>query len=170
VSFGGVRAVDDVSISLSAADPRPHRLTGAAVTFLNAVTGVVPAEGTLDVAGSAVKLGSPGAVRRAGIMRAYQTPQTYLDLTCIENVLLSSADRRYTGIFASTVLRPVMLRHEKERWQRAAEALARVGLLDRAEESAASLSYGQQRLLELARSFAGSPRSSSSTAVGPQRQ
>src|SRR5690606_28837301 len=73
------------------------------------------------------------------------------------NVLLSSPDRRYTGIFAATILRPLMMRHERRRWQRAAEALARVGLLDRAEESAAALSYGQQRMLEIARVIAGDP-------------
>jgi ABC-type branched-subunit amino acid transport system ATPase component/ABC-type branched-subunit amino acid transport system permease subunit len=159
VAFGGVRAVDNVTIAL-----KRHEILGligpngsGKSTFLNAVTGVVPAEGHLEVNGTAVKLGDPGSVRRAGVIRAYQTPQTYLELTCIENVLLSSPDRRYTGIVASTLLRPLMMRHERERWRRAAETLARVGLLDRAEDSAATLSYGQQRLLEIARSIAGEP-------------
>jgi ABC-type branched-subunit amino acid transport system ATPase component len=160
VSFGGVRAVDDVTISLNR-----HEILGligpngsGKSTFLNAVTGVVPADGSLEVDGKPVKLGHPGDVRRAGVMRAYQTPQTYLELTCIENVLLSSPDRRYTGIFASTVLRPIMMRHEKARWHRACEALARVGLIEKAEYSAATLSYGQQRLLEIARTIAGEPQ------------
>jgi branched-chain amino acid transport system ATP-binding protein len=159
VSFGGVRAVDDVTIGVNR-----NEILGligpngsGKSTFLNAVTGVVPADGHLDVAGATVALGHPGDVRRAGVLRTYQTPQTYLELTCIENVLLSSADRQYSGIVSSTVLRPLMLRHERARWQRAAEALARVGLLDRAEQSAATLSYGQQRLLELARTIAGEP-------------
>jgi ABC-type branched-subunit amino acid transport system ATPase component/ABC-type branched-subunit amino acid transport system permease subunit len=159
VQFGGVRAVDGVSITL-----RRHEILGligpngsGKSTFLNAVSGVVDAVGTLEVNGAQVTLGHPGAVRRASVLRSYQTPQTYLELTCIENVLLGSPDRRYTGIFSSTILRPAMIRHERARWQRAAEALARVGLLDRAEESAATLSYGQQRLLELARTIAGEP-------------
>lgn len=159
VSFGGVRAVDDVSITL-----RRNEILGligpngsGKSTFLNAVTGVVHASGRLTIDGNGVRLGDAGAVRRAGVLRTYQTPQTYLELTCIENVLLSSPDRRYTGIFAATILRPLMMRHERRRWQRAAEALARVGLLDRAEESAAALSYGQQRMLEIARVIAGDP-------------
>src|SRR5690606_12614328 len=114
-------------------------------TFLNAVTGVVDASGHLTIDGKPVRLGDVGAVRRAGVLRTYQTPQTYLELSCIENVLLSSPDRRYTGIVAATLLRPLMMRHERQRWRHAAEALARVGLLDRAEDSAATLSYGQQR-------------------------
>jgi ABC-type branched-subunit amino acid transport system ATPase component len=52
-----------------------------------------------------IKLGDPRSVRQAAVIRNYQTPQTYLELTCIENVLLSSPDRRFTGIFASTSLR-----------------------------------------------------------------
>ena len=51
-----------------------------------------------------------------------------------------------------------MLKRERERWRHAAAALDRVGLLDRAEESAANLSYGQQRLLETARTIAGNPK------------
>jgi ABC-type branched-subunit amino acid transport system ATPase component/ABC-type branched-subunit amino acid transport system permease subunit len=159
VSFGGVRAVDDVTITLNR-----HEILGligpngsGKSTFLNAINGVVPAEGHLEVDGAPVHLGEPGRVRRTGILRTYQTPQTYLELTCIENVLLTSPDRQYNGIVASTLLRPLMMRHERARWRHAAEALARVGLLDRAEDSAATLSYGQQRLLELARTIAGDP-------------
>jgi branched-chain amino acid transport system permease protein len=159
VSFGGVRAVDDVSITV-----RRNEILGligpngsGKSTFLNAITGVVPATGHLTVDGRRVKLGDPASVRRARVMRAYQTPQTFHELTCIENVLLSSPDRRFTGIVSSTLLRPIMMRHERERWRRAAEALARVGLLERAEDSAATLSYGQQRMLEIARTIAGEP-------------
>jgi ABC-type branched-subunit amino acid transport system ATPase component len=51
-----------------------------------------------------------------------------------------------------------MLRRERARWRHAAEALDRVGLLDLAEEPAGSLSYGGQRMLELARVIAGDPK------------
>lgn len=159
VSFGGVKAVNNVSATL-------HRgeilgLIGpngsGKSTFVNGITAVVPAEGTVTIGGKAISA-DPAAIRNAGVLRTYQTPQTFLELSCIENVLLSTTDRRFTGIVAATVLRPVMLRHEKARWRKAAEALDRFGLLDRAEESAAALSYGQQRLLELARTVAGDPQ------------
>ncbi len=159
VSFGGVRAVAGVSLTL-------HRneilgLIGpngsGKSTFLNAVNGVVPATGSLSINGQPVRLGNSAGVRRAGLLRTYQTPQTFLHLSCIENVLLSTADRRYTGIAAAWFLRPLMLKHEKARWARAEAALDRVGLLDKAERSAAGLSYGQQRLLEVARVIAAEP-------------
>ncbi|MEO8697930.1 MAG: ATP-binding cassette domain-containing protein, partial [Acidimicrobiales bacterium] len=147
VSFGGVRAVDRVSITL-----HEHEILGligpngsGKSTAINAMTGVVPAGGSLRISGHDIALGNAGRVRRAGVLRTYQTPQTFLHMSCIENVLLTTTDRKFTGILSSIVLRPLMLKHERSRWRHAAAALDRVGLLDRAEESAANLSYGQQR-------------------------
>jgi branched-chain amino acid transport system permease protein len=160
VSFGGVRAVDRVSITLH--EGEILGLIGpngsGKSTAVNAMTGVVSAGGSLRIGGQSVAMGNPGRVRRAGVLRTYQTPQTFLHMSCIENVLLTTTDRKYTGIVSSIVLRPLMLKHERERWRHAAAALDRVGLLDRAEESAANLSYGQQRLLEVARAIAGDPK------------
>ncbi|HUP73696.1 MAG TPA: branched-chain amino acid ABC transporter ATP-binding protein/permease [Acidimicrobiales bacterium] len=160
VSFGGVRAVDRVSLTLH--EGEILGLIGpngsGKSTAVNAMTGVVAASGSLRINGEPVPLGNAGKVRRAGVLRTYQTPQTFLHMTCIENVLLTTTDRKYTGIASSIVLRPLMLEHERKRWRHAAAALDRVGLLDRAEESAANLSYGQQRLLEVARAIAGDPK------------
>src|SRR5436190_16492793 len=78
VTFGGVRAVDHVS--LEAAGGELLGLVGpngsGKTTLLNAVCGIVPAAGSLTVAGQPVRLGRPGAARRAGIARVFQAPQT----------------------------------------------------------------------------------------------
>jgi ABC-type branched-subunit amino acid transport system ATPase component len=160
VSFGGVRAVDGVSL-----DVRDGEILGLVgpngsgkTTFLNAVVGVVPASGYLEVDGQPVPLGTPGRSRAVGVLRTYQAPQTYDHLSCIEDVLVSTSDRRYTGIFASWFLRPRMLRHERARWGVAIDALTRVGLGDLAEAPAGRLTYGQRRLLEFARAIAAGPR------------
>jgi branched-chain amino acid transport system permease protein len=159
VSFGGVRAVDGVSLDVRAGEvlglvgPNGSGKT----TFLNALTGVVPASGHLEVSGRAVELGVPGRARAMGMLRTYQAPQTYDHLSCIEDVLISTADRALTGTTASWFLRPAVVRHEQERWRIANDALARVGLGDVAELPANRLTYGQRRLLELARAIAGNP-------------
>jgi branched-chain amino acid transport system permease protein len=159
VAFGGVRAVDDVTVTL-----RKGEILGligpngsGKSTILNAITGVVDGRGTLLIHGRGVGLRRPGDVVGAGVRRTYQTPQNYPALACIDNVLLTTTDRRLTGVVSATVLRPLMLRREHERWRKAAEALERVGLLDVAEAPAGSLSYGAQRMLELARVIAGDP-------------
>jgi len=159
VSFGGVRAVDGVSL-----DVRHHEILGLVgpngsgkTTFLNALVGVVPASGYFAVDGNEVKLGVPGRSRTLGVLRTYQSPQTYDHLSCIEDVLVSTTDHRYSGILASWFLRPLVMRHERARWAKAVDALQRVGLGQFAEEPAGRLTYGQRRLLELARAIAGDP-------------
>ncbi|HZP28772.1 MAG TPA: ATP-binding cassette domain-containing protein [Acidimicrobiia bacterium] len=160
VSFGGVHAVDGVSLTLLEGEilglvgPNGSGKT----TFLNAVNGVVAAHGSLRVGGRRIALGKPGRLRREQVMRAFQSPQTYEDLSCIEDVLLSTPDRSLTGITPAWFLRPWVLRHERARWANAVAALERVGLAELAEESTARLSYGQRRLLELARAMAAHPR------------
>jgi ABC-type branched-subunit amino acid transport system ATPase component len=92
-----------------------------------------------------------------GVLRTYQAPQTYDHLSCIEDVLVSTSDRRLTGVLAAIFLRPVMNRRERARWGIAMDALTRVGLGDMAELPAGRLTYGQRRLLELARAIAADP-------------
>jgi ABC-type branched-subunit amino acid transport system ATPase component len=160
VRFGGVRAVNRVSLTVN--ESQIFGLVGpngsGKSTFLNALTGVVSATGGLAVNGKAVPLGNPAHSRSAGIMRTYQTPQIYLALTCVENVLLSTTDRSMTGALAAVLLRRKMLRNERRRWDRAVAALSRVGLDGIEEHSADGLSYGDRRILELARAIAGEPK------------
>jgi len=160
VHFGGVRAVDGVSLRLR--DGEILGLVGpngsGKSTLLNALTGLVPAHGQAYLDGRPLPLGRPLAIRRLGLLRAFQTAQTFGELSCIENVLLSTPDRRLTGLTGSWGPRWAMWRHERGRWARALDALQRVGLDDLAEQQASLLTYGQQRLLELARCLAGAPR------------
>ncbi len=160
VSFGGVRAVDHVSINVQ--EDEIVGLIGpngsGKTTFLNALTGIVKGHGNLLVDGVSLPLGRPAAIRRAGLVRTFQAPQTYLALSCIENVLLSSPNRRGTGVLSSWFNRPLLLREEHTRWAQAEAVLDRVGLGAQAEGSAALLTYGQQRMLELGRSLAAEPR------------
>jgi ABC-type branched-subunit amino acid transport system ATPase component len=159
VSFGGVRAVQQVSLTVDAREivgligPNGSGKT----TFLNALTGVTPATGALRFDGRSLRLGHPERIRRAGMLRMFQTPQTFTELSCIENVLLSSPDHRATGLAGSWLVRPWMWSTEKPRWAAALTALERVGLADRAEAPASVLTFGEQRLLELARGMAGRP-------------
>jgi ABC-type branched-subunit amino acid transport system ATPase component/ABC-type branched-subunit amino acid transport system permease subunit len=160
VQFGGVRAVDGASLAV-----RENEILGLVgpngsgkTTFLNALTGVVPASGSLRVRGSPVQLGRAGRARALGVVRTFQSPQTYEHLTCIEDVLLSTPDRRLTGITPACLERPAVVRRDRARWEAAAHALDRVGLTALAEEPTARLSYGQRRLLELARAINAEPQ------------
>ena len=160
VAFGGVRAVDDVS--LAAGRDELVGLVGpngsGKTTLLNALCGVVPAVGRVTVDGQALRLGHPTATARAGVARVFQTPQVFDQLTCVENVMLASPDRRGRGLARAWLGRWDMWRREDERAATATAVLGQVGLGDRAGEPASVLSYGQRRLLELARALASAPK------------
>jgi ABC-type branched-subunit amino acid transport system ATPase component len=72
-------------------------------------------------------------------------------------VLLSTPDRARTGLTSACLVRPAVNAHERARWDSAERALARVGLDALAEEPTSRLSYGQRRLLELARAIHAEP-------------
>jgi ABC-type branched-subunit amino acid transport system ATPase component len=159
VSFGAVRACRDVDLGAAAGV-----ITGligpngsGKSTLLNALTGVVPASGTLHVGGQVVALGHPGIARRAGILRTHQTPHNYAELSCLDNACLAMLDPSGRTVVSSLARRRHVAQHEQSRWARAVAALERVGLAHLAEVPAAALTYGQARLLELARSLAGEP-------------
>lgn len=160
VEFGGVRAVDRVSFTVAS-----HETLGVIgpngsgkTTLLNALTGVVRASGTASLDGHGVPLGRPRRVNRLGISRVFQAPQVFASLTCLENVLLGAQDRRASGYFSALVVRPWMLMHEHQRWAAATAILDHVGLGMLAASPAKSLTYGQQRLLELARALMARPK------------
>jgi ABC-type branched-subunit amino acid transport system ATPase component len=118
----------------------------------------VDAQGTVTVLGTDVRLGRPGRVRELGVVRTFQAPQTYAHLTCLEDVLLSTSDRRFAGMLASWFARLPLDRHERGRWREAMATLDRVGLADLADAPTSRLSYGQRRMLELARAINAHPR------------
>jgi branched-chain amino acid transport system ATP-binding protein len=161
VRFGGVVAVDDVSLSIDSGGEVVGLIGpngSGKSTFLNAVSGLVPARGRVEVEGKSVSFGRPGVMARNGVFRTYQTPQVDGELTCIENTLVTSPDLGLRGLIGAWPLRPAMWRREKARWQDACDILERVGLYDRANQPAGGLSYGERRRLEIARALMAKPR------------
>jgi branched-chain amino acid transport system ATP-binding protein len=159
VSFGAVKAVDGVSLRLA-----PGEILGITgpngsgkSTFLNAVTGLVPARGKVRISGIPVRTGRPESVARLGVRRTFQTPQVHDGLSCLENVLVGFPDPDLRSVGAAWFRRPGMWRRERERWQTGMEALRFVGIERLWETPAGALAYGQRRLLELARAKAGQP-------------
>jgi branched-chain amino acid transport system ATP-binding protein len=159
VRFGAVVAVDGVSLTV--ADNEVVGLAGpngsGKTTLLNAITGLVPAAGSVSVNGVTVPAGRLGAVAQLGILRTFQTPQVIDSLSCLENVVVGLPDRSHRSLFSACLRRPGMWRVEKERWAEASAALDFVGLTHRRKVLAGSLSYGERRFLELARAIVGKP-------------
>jgi branched-chain amino acid transport system permease protein len=156
--FGGVRAVDGVSLTVKAGTI--HGLIGpngsGKSTLVNVVSGLyAPTAGELRLRGATLPRGRPVAAARAGIARTFQNLQLFGGMTALENVMVALRG-------AWRVPLPLVLlglgRLEELRGRAAALALLElVGLGGEARTRATDLTYGAQRFLEIARALARRP-------------
>ena len=147
--FGGVRAVDGIDIDV--ARGTVHALIGpngsGKTTTLNVLNGIYqPTAGRIIVDGKDLTHTSPHVRAGHGVGRTFQNIRLFPALSALENVMIG-AQRAHNPIERS----------ESALRRRALSTLDFVGLLDRADRVVRSLPYGHQRLVEIARSLAGSP-------------
>lgn len=159
--FGGLTAVDAVSFEV-ARDGVTVIIgpNGAGKTTLfSMISGFLPpSEGRIVFDGVDITGHPPEAVARRGLVRTFQLVKLFEDLSVLENVKVGCHLHTKSGLAAALFRPPVARREEEEVERRACELLDFVGLRHRADQPAASLGYGQQRLLELARALAAEPR------------
>jgi branched-chain amino acid transport system ATP-binding protein len=160
ISFGGVRAVDDVTLSVapglvfSIIGPNGAGKT----TLFNLISGLyVPEQGRVRLAGADVTSLVPEALARRGLSRTFQNLQIFFRMTAIENVMVGRHRHETTGIFAELLHLPSVARQNRATREAAVAALDKVGLAAAAERPAGSLSYGGLKRLEMARALASEP-------------
>jgi branched-chain amino acid transport system permease protein len=160
-AYGGVVPVSDVSLQL-----RPghvHALIGpngaGKTTLLNLLSGIVrPDRGRVVLAGRDITGRRASQVCALGIARTFQNLKLFGHLSALDNVLVGLHPHLEVGFWACLLGLPSARREERAARAEALRLLAFVGLADRAREPAASLPYGLQRRLELARALATHPR------------
>jgi ABC-type branched-subunit amino acid transport system ATPase component len=158
-SFGGVQAVDQVSIAL-----RKGRVTGligpngaGKSTLINVLSGYLRGQsGRVLFNGTDISRAPAHAVARRGLVRTFQLSSEFPHMTVLENMLVGPA--QVGESFWTAVFRPgVWRRQEKELLAEARTLLDEFDLLKLANEYAVNLSGGQKRLLELARALMTKP-------------
>lgn len=159
-SFGGLRAVADVSFRVS-----PGEIVGligpngaGKTTIFNLIHGVTrPDGGRLLFQGEDIVGLRPDKAAALGIARTFQQTRLFGNLSVIENVMLGRHCRTQTG-FLGAVIRGRRVKEEEYGIREEANALLEfVGLAHRYHDVAGSLPYGHQRLLEIARALATDP-------------
>jgi branched-chain amino acid transport system ATP-binding protein len=146
-SFGGVRVIDDLSVSLFQGEALGVVGPNGAgkTTMLNLLTGIIhPDEGRVVFTGTDISRRSPDERCHAGLGRTYQIPKPFEGMTVFENVLVGGTYGRK--------------RSEKASHELCARALHRTGLLPQANVLAESLSLLERKRLELARALAIEPK------------
>lgn len=161
VAFGGIRALAGVSIAvkegeiLSIIGPNGAGKT----TFFNAVTGAYPPTGgSVFLAGQDITARSPDEVARLGLARSFQNLKPFAEMTLLENVLIGREIHMTTGMLAAILRLPVFYKDEAEQKRRARDLLAFVGLEQRRDHLARNLTYGERKMLEIARALALEPK------------
>ncbi|SDX38016.1 branched-chain amino acid transport system ATP-binding protein [Saccharopolyspora shandongensis] len=144
-SFGGVRAVDGATVAFR--HGKVNALIGpngsGKTTFFNCVTGMIkPDSGTASYHGRDITGRPPHRIARAGIGRSFQLCRIFPRMTALENLLVPVRSRTLLGRLVSA--------RQRADLDRARELLTRVGIEHLADVQARDLSYGQQKLLELA--------------------
>jgi len=160
-SFGGVRAVVDVSFSAPAG-----QITGligpngaGKSTALGIVAGAIrPTAGTIHFAGRDVTNLPSYRRARAGMIRTFQMRGEFDRLTVLENLLVAAQGQLGERISNVYSIRRTWRQQQQELVEQARELLARFGIASHENVYAAELSGGQRRLMELARALMAKPR------------
>ncbi len=157
--FGGLHAIKDCSFSIRAGlttcliGPNGAGKT----TLFNLITGFLkPDSGTITIGGQSLVGQNPRAIVGAGIARSFQHLALFEQLTLVENVMVALPGQRDEGpggALLSVVLPGLRAARRRSR-ERAMELLSTVGLQHRANSVVANLSYGEQKLLTIARVLA----------------
>ena len=159
--FGGLQALSDIGMTIQRG--HVYGLIGpngaGKTTFFNVLTGLyTPDSGTFKLAGKAFHPSAVHLVAKAGIARTFQNIRLFAEMTSLENVMVGRHVRTSSGLFGAIFRTPGFKAEEAAIKSRAKELLDYVGIADLADYKARTLSYGDQRRLEIARALATDPQ------------
>lgn len=160
-SFGGILAVHDVNLAI-----RTGEITaligpnGAGKTTLfNLISGTHSLDrGDIVFEGRRISGLAPHQIAALGVVRTFQNLQIFGNMTVLENVMVGCHLQGQTGFITAALRWPGVAAEEARLNAQAMEYLGMVGLAHHANHLAASLPYGQQRLVEIARALAAHPK------------
>jgi branched-chain amino acid transport system ATP-binding protein len=159
--FGGVKALRDVSLTISQGEI--YGLIGpngaGKTTFFNCLTGLyVPDGGGFTFNGAPLLADAPHQAAERGIARTFQNIRLFANMTALENVMVGRHVRTRGGVFGAILKNAATRAEEAAIRQRALDLLHYVDIGERADDLAKNLSYGDQRRLEIARALASEPK------------
>ena len=159
--FGGLQALSDVGMTIQKG--QVYGLIGpngaGKTTFFNVLTGLyTPDSGSFELGGKPYKPTAVHEVAKSGIARTFQNIRLFSDMTALENVMVGRHVRTHSGLIGAVFRTPGFKAEEAAIAKRAQELLDYVGIGGFAEYKARTLSYGDQRRLEVARALATDPK------------
>ncbi len=161
MQFGGVKALDDVSIHVNKGEicaligPNGAGKT----TVFNVVTGVYAAtSGDIVFNGNSIIGKKRHLITKLGLARTFQNVRLFGEMTALENVITATDVHKKSGLVGGLFGSPRSRREERESKARAHELLKFLGIDHRADQLGKNLPYGDQRRLEIARALGTEPK------------
>ena len=162
-SYGGLNAVNNVNVSvetgkiISLIGPNGAGKT----TLFNCVTGTMPAtSGTIRFDGEDITNLATHEIATKGIARTFQHIRLFKEMTVLENVLVGTHSQTKCGVL-SALLKPAWVANEEKHAKQRALAILELfdeRLLPRINQTVSSLSYANQRRVEIARALVSAPK------------
>ena len=161
VAFGGVKVLQDVDFEV-----RPGEIRGligpngaGKTTLLNVICGIHrPDAGEVRLDGVPITGRKPSSIARLGLGRTFQTSQLFRGMTVLENLMAGLHRRTVSSFLAAGLALPSHRAEEEETEEAARKALEFVGMAHFADRPGNALSFGQQRVIEIARTLISEPR------------
>ena len=160
-TFGGVKAVQDVSFSIK--EGTIHSVIGpngaGKTTLLNLITGIyTPTSGEIVFNGDSVAGKSPDELARRHMSRTFQNLQVCMNMSAIDNVMVGAHLQLNPGLFAAMVRLPSLRRADAACRAAAAALMEFVGVGKYLSAHASQMPYGALKRLEIARALAAKPQ------------
>ena len=161
ISFGGLRAVDDVNVEI-----KEGELVGligpngaGKTTIFNLLTGVYkPTDGDISINQISINRKTTPQIVALGVARTFQNIRLFKELNVLDNVKLAFNNSMNYNTFEAIFRLPRFWKEEKEVTDKALDLLDIFDMAEMANITAGNLSYGQQRKLEIARALATNPK------------
>jgi len=160
IGFGGVKVLEGIDLEVRRGEIRGLIGPNGAgkTTLLNVICGIHrPQQGDIVLNGTSVVGRKPSAIARLGLGRTFQTSQLFRGMTVLENMMTGLHRQTHTGLISAGLDLKRRRREEAQMEKAALDALAFVGMSEFADRPATALSFGQQRVVEIARTLIGEP-------------
>jgi branched-chain amino acid transport system ATP-binding protein len=161
LAFGGLVALDNVDLAVAPAEIRGIIGPNGAgkTTLLNVITGINrPTSGEVVLDGQSVVGWKASRIAAHGIKRTFQSSLLFSGMTVEENVMTGLHGKLHATPFAAALGLRSVWADEKEAGERARSILDFVGMSQFADRDGAALSFGQQRVIEIARALVSEPQ------------
>ena len=158
--FGGVQALKNITLVVKQGEIFGLMGPNGAgkTTLFNVITGYYrPDQGAISLAGRILPVGQPYKIAQRGLVRTFQNIRLFSEMSVLDNVRVGTHICSTQGLWGAIWPSGSVLAQEQELIQRSREYLAWMGLGQYEHRMARTLSYGQQRRLEIARALAAQP-------------